>query len=56
MPFHTYNGELIGYTSMLTQFPDTAGTIIILNNNNAGYGQLSGMTVEIASHLYGSAE
>ncbi len=56
MPFQTYNGELIGYTSMLTQFPDREGTIIILNNNNSGYGQLFGMTVEVASQLYGSAE
>ena len=54
--FQTYNGELIGYTSMLTQFPDKEGTIIVLNNNNAGYGQLSRMTVEIASQLYGRVE
>lgn len=56
MPFYTYNGELIGYTSMLTQFPDRKGTIIILNNNNAGYSQLSRMTMEIASLLYGGIE
>lgn len=53
MPLHTYNGQLIGYTSMLTQFPDRKGTIIILNNNNAGYEALSALTVEIAAQLYG---
>ena len=56
MPFYTYNGQLIGYTSMLTQFPEVGGTIILLNNNNAGYDRLSGMTVAIAARLYGGAE
>ncbi|NOX71053.1 MAG: serine hydrolase [Gammaproteobacteria bacterium] len=50
----TYNGELIGYTSMITLLPDQNGVVIILNNNNAGYDALSTMTIEIASQLYGS--
>ncbi len=50
----TYNGELLGFTSMITLISGQNGIIIILNNNNAGYAALSTITFEIASQLYGS--
>jgi CubicO group peptidase (beta-lactamase class C family) len=50
--FQSYNGELVGYTSMITRFPEHNGAVIILNNNNAGYETLAGLTLEIAAHLY----
>ena len=49
---HTYNGRLIGYTSMLTQFPSRESTIIILSNNGTDYETLSSLTLIIASELY----
>jgi D-alanyl-D-alanine carboxypeptidase len=49
----TYNGELLGYTSMVTRFPEKDGAVIILNNNNAGYDMLAELTLEIATELYG---
>lgn len=49
----TYNGELLGYTSMVTRFPEHDGAVIILNNNNAGYDVLAELTIKIATELYG---
>jgi len=53
LSLQTYNGEMIGYTSMITRFPDHRGTVIILNNNDAGYDLLANLTLEIAAELYG---
>ena len=53
LPIQTYNGEMAGYTSMITRFPDRRGVVIILNNNNAGYNALATLTLNIAAELYG---
>ncbi|MEQ3747195.1 MAG: serine hydrolase domain-containing protein [Henriciella sp.] len=47
----TYNGELIGYNSMITQLPQQDSVIIILNNNGVGYENLSALTYQIAVKL-----
>jgi D-alanyl-D-alanine carboxypeptidase len=47
----TYNGELIGYNSMITQMPLQESVIIILNNNGVGYENLSELTYQIALKL-----
>ena len=52
LPLQTYNGELVGYTSMITRFPSQDGVVIILNNNNAGYDAVSALTIAIAAYLY----
>lgn len=52
MQLITYNGELAGYTSIITLFPEHDGIIIILNNNNAGYAALATMTLAIASQMF----
>lgn len=49
--FVTYNGELNGYTSMITHIPARDILIILLNNNNAGFRTLSAMTLKIAMEL-----
>ncbi|MEM7054171.1 MAG: serine hydrolase domain-containing protein [Pseudomonadota bacterium] len=53
LPIQTYNGEMAGYTSMITRFPDRRGVVIILNNNNSGYNTLAILTLDIAAKLYG---
>ena len=53
LSIQTYNGDLIGYASMVTRFPEQAGAVIILNNNNAGYDMLAGLTLDITTELYG---
>lgn len=53
LPIQTYNGEMAGYTSMITRFPNRRGVVIILNNNNAGYNALATLTLNIAAELYG---
>ena len=51
----TYSGELLGYNSMLTRFPERNAAVIILNNNDAGYDQLAGLTMEIAREIHRKA-
>lgn len=48
----TYNGELAGYTSIISYFPDHDGTIVILNNNNAGYDAILSMTLALAAEAF----
>ncbi|MDJ0758431.1 MAG: serine hydrolase domain-containing protein [Woeseiaceae bacterium] len=48
----TYNGELVGATSMLTIFPDQDGTIVILSNSNTPYSALAQMTLSIAELVF----
>jgi CubicO group peptidase (beta-lactamase class C family) len=48
---YTYNGELAGYTSMLILLPEHGHTIIVLNNNNAGYEALAALSLDIAAEL-----
>lgn len=40
----TYNGELEGYTSMLTMLPEEGAYIVLLNNSGAGYDGLRTLT------------
>lgn len=44
----TYNGRLVGHTSMLTLLPDSEAIIIVLSNNAVAYNELAGLTVELA--------
>ena len=53
VPVVTYNGEIAGTTSMLTMFPEQAGTIVILSNNNVPYDSLVEMTLAIAQSAFG---
>lgn len=46
-----YNGGINGYTSFIARFPATNHTIIILNNNGAGYNSLVNATIGIARTL-----
>lgn len=48
----TYNGRIIGWTSMLTLIPGEEEVIIVLSNNSVDYGSLSTLTVGIAQALY----
>lgn len=49
----TYNGGINGYTSIIGRFPEHELTIIILNNNGAGYNKLANATVQLAQALLG---
>lgn len=40
----TYNGELEGYTSMLTMLPEEGAYTVLLNNSGAGYDGLRTLT------------
>ncbi|MFS2316463.1 serine hydrolase domain-containing protein [Maricaulis sp. D1M11] len=44
----TYNGRLVGHTSMLTLLPDSETIIIVLSNNAVAYSELAELTVELA--------
>lgn len=48
----TYNGRIAGHVSMLTLLPQSQGIIVVLSNNGVDYGELAGLTVEIAQHLH----
>ncbi len=48
----TYNGEVSGYTSIISYFPEHDGIVILLNNNNAGYETIATMTVVIAKRQF----
>ena len=50
---HTYNGQIEGYSTMITRFVDNRHTIIILSNTGMGYLSKKKLTNEIAIHLYG---
>ncbi len=52
VPVIAYNGGINGYTSFIARFPETNHTIIVLNNNGAGYNALVQATVGIAGHLF----
>lgn len=52
VPVIAYNGGINGYTSFIARFPETRHTIIILNNNGAGYNALVNATVGIARQLF----
>lgn len=54
LSIQTVDGGLIGYTSMVTRFPEHDGVVIILNNNEAGYETLANLTLVIANALYGA--
>lgn len=54
MRFQSYNGELVGYTSMITRFPDHDAVIIVLNNDNVGYDWLASLTLDVASFAFRS--
>ncbi len=48
-PVRTYNGDLAGYTTILSYFPDTGVTVILLGNTNPGYDTVLSMTLQIAA-------
>ena len=47
-PVRTYNGDMAGYTSIVSYFPEHDLTVILLSNTGPGYRTLLGMTLEIA--------
>ncbi len=51
----SYNGQIKGYSSMLTRFVDEGYTIIILSNTGTGYNAKMKLTQDIASILEGEA-
>ncbi len=48
-PVRTYNGDLAGYTTILSYFPDTRLTVILLSNTNPEYDTVLNMTLQIAA-------
>lgn len=48
-PVRTYNGDMAGYTSIVSYFPEHDLTVILLSNTGPGYRTLLGMTLEIAA-------
>lgn len=47
-----YNGGINGYTSFIARFPETHHTIIVLNNNGAGYNALVALVSDLATVLF----
>jgi CubicO group peptidase (beta-lactamase class C family) len=45
------NGELVGFDTLITRFPEQRWTIIILSNGSAGYPRLQRLSSEIAQTL-----
>lgn len=52
VPVIAYNGGINGYTSFIARFPQSNHTVIILNNNGAGYNALVTATIGIAGALF----
>lgn len=48
----TYNGELVGTTTMLTMFPEKRMSIAILSNNNTPYPTLVEITLALARSIF----
>lgn len=51
----TYNGRIAGHVSMLTLLPQSQEIVIVISNNGVDYGELAGLSVEIAQHLHAGA-
>lgn len=48
----TYSGQLLGYNAILTQFPDSNSSIILLGNIGTSAGERFELTSEIANILF----
>ena len=55
-PIRTYNGEMAGYTTILTYFPHTGMTVILLGNMSPGYNTVLSMTLQIAAAAQNSSK